>query len=223
MTFSIAARCTKTGQFGVALSSSSPCVASRCAYARAGVGAAVSQNITDPRLGPTMLDLLALGRTAEEALAGTVASTVHAPWRQLILIGQVGQPVIYTGEHALGIYGQALGKDCAAAGNLLAHSAVPAAMVDAFESTESSLAERLLAALRAAIQAGGEAGPVHAMGLKVVDQVSWPVIDLRIDWSDQPLADLERLWTVYQPQQDAYVTRALNPAESPSYGVPGDP
>lgn len=223
MTFSIAARCTQTGQFGVALSSSSPCVASRCAYARARVGAAVSQNITDPRLGEVMLDLLALGRTADEALAGAVASTEHAPWRQLILIGKQGKPVIYTGEHALGVYGQALGKDCAAAGNLLVHNAVPAAMVEAFETKAGSLAERLLAALQAALQAGGEAGPVHAMGLKVVDQVSWPVIDLRVDWSDNPLADMERLWAVYQPQQAAYVTRALNPADSPSYGVPGDP
>lgn len=223
MTFSIAARCTETGQFGVALSSSSPCVASRCAYARAGVGAAVSQNITDPRLGSIMLDLLAAGRSANEALAGAVASTEHAPWRQLILVGKQGKPVIYTGEHALGTYGQALGKDCAAAGNLLAHTGIPAAMVAAFESTQGLLAERLLAALQAALQAGGEAGPVHAMGLKVVDQVSWPVIDLRVDWSDDPLADLERLWAVYQPQQEPYVTRALNPADSPSYGVPGDP
>lgn len=223
MTFSIAARCTQTGQFGVALSSSSPCVASRCAYARAGVGAAVSQNITDPRLGPLMLDLLAAGRSANEALAGAVASTIHAPWRQLIVLGASGAPVIYTGEHALGVYGHYVGKDSAAAGNLLAHTGIPQAMVEAFETTSGSLAERLLAALSAAIAAGGEAGPVYAMGLKVVDQVDWPVIDLRVDWSDDPLADMKRLWDVYAPQQEAYVTRALNPAESPSYGVPGDP
>ncbi|GIR51209.1 MAG: hypothetical protein CM15mP60_2700 [Alphaproteobacteria bacterium] len=52
MTFSIVARCAKTGQFGMAVASSSPAVAARCAYARAGVGAAASQNVTDPRLGP---------------------------------------------------------------------------------------------------------------------------------------------------------------------------
>ncbi|CAA6802709.1 MAG: major pilin protein fimA, partial [uncultured Thiotrichaceae bacterium] len=80
MTFSIAARCPDSGQFGVAISSSSPCVASRCAFTRAGTGAALTQNITDPRLGPIMLDLLALGRSTEEAVAGAVGGTQHADW-----------------------------------------------------------------------------------------------------------------------------------------------
>lgn len=222
MTFSIAARCADTGQFGVAISSSSPCVASRCAFTRAGVGAALTQNITDPRLGSIMLDLLALGRSTEEAVSGAVGGTQHADWRQLILIGNEGVPVIHTGSQALGICGQQLGKDCAAAGNLLANAQVPAAMVAAFEGTTGVLADRLLAALVAAVDAGGEAGPVHSMGLQVADKVAWPVVDLRVDWSDNPLADMQRLWQEYQPQQAAYVTRALNPAASPSYGVPGD-
>ena len=223
MTFSIAARCPDTGQFGVAISSSSPCVASRCAYTRAGVGAALSQNITDPRLGPAMLDALGMGRTAVEAVRGAVAGTDHADWRQLILVGREGSPIIHTGSQALGICGQQVGRDCAAAGNLLAKKTVPMVMVEAFEAHSGVLAERLLAAMQAAFAAGGEAGPVHSIGLQVADKVSWPVIDLRVDWSDDPLGDLLRLWAVYQPQVDAYVTRALNPAESPSYGVPGDP
>lgn len=223
MTFSIAARCPDSGQFGVAISSSSPCVASRCAYTRAGVGAALSQNVTDPRLGPMLLDALQLGRTTQEAVAGAVAGTEHADWRQVLLVGRVGKPEIYTGAEALGICGQHIGTDCAAAGNLLAQSGVPEAMVAAFESERGALAERLLAALQAALAAGGEAGPVHSMGLQVAGDVSWPMIDLRVDWSDDPMADLLRLWAVYQPQVDAYVTRALDPSESPSYGVPGDP
>lgn len=222
MTFSIAARCPDSGQFGVAISSSSPCVASRCAFTRAGTGAALTQNITDPRLGPIMLDLLALGRSTEEAVAGAVGGTQHADWRQLILVGNAGAPVIYTGSQALGVCGQHIGNDCAAAGNLLANDQVPRAMVEAFEASTGTLAERLLAAMIAAVDAGGEAGPVHSMGLQVVDKVSWPVVDLRVDWSDEPLADIQRLWQEYQPQQDAYVTRALNPSASPSYGVPGD-
>lgn len=222
MTFSIAARCEQTGAFGVAISSSSPCVASRCAFTRAGVGAALSQNITDPRLGPQMLDLLANGRSSLEALAGTVAGTEHATWRQLLLIGKNGAPVIHTGGEALGICGQSLGEHCAAAGNLLANDTVPAAMVQAFEQASGALADRLLIALQAAVAAGGEAGPVHSMGLQVAHEVNWPVVDLRVDWSDDPMADMQRLWTEYAPQQEAYVTRALNPAQSPSYGVPGD-
>lgn len=222
MTFSIAARCPETGQFGVAISSSSPCVASRCAFTRAGIGAALSQNITDPRLGNVMLDALSIGRSSAEAVAGAVAGTQHADWRQLLLVGQQGEPVIHTGSQALGICGQKLGKDCASAGNLLANESVPEAMVDAFESQTGLLAERLLAALQAAIDAGGEAGPVHSMGLQVADTVPWPVVDLRVDWSDDPLADMLTLWEVYKPQVDAYVARGLNPDDSPSYGVPGD-
>lgn len=222
MTFSIAARCPETGQFGVAISSSSPCVASRCAFTRAGIGAALSQNITDPRLGPMMLEAMALGRSTQEAVAGAVAGTEHSDWRQLILVGNEGAPVIHTGSQALGICGQHIGQDCASAGNLLASEGVPKAMVEAFEASEGALAGRLLIALVAAIDAGGEAGPVHSMGIQVADKVAWPVVDLRVDWSDTPLEDMQQLWEVYQPQQDAYVTRALNPAESPSYGVPGD-
>lgn len=222
MTFSIAARCTETGQFGVAISSSSPCVASRCAFTRAGVGAALSQNITDPRFGNAMLDALAIGRNSAEAVAGAVAGTRHADWRQLLLVGQVGDPVIFTGTQALGICGQQLGTDCAAAGNLLANDTVPAAMVTAFEAHEGQLAERLIAALQAALAAGGEAGPVHSMGLQVAGNVAWPIIDLRVDWSEDPMADMLALWEVYKPQVDDYVTRGLNPDNSPSYGVPGD-
>lgn len=222
MTFSIAARCLETGQFGVAISSSSPCVASRCAFTRSGVGAALSQNITDPRLGDAMLDALAIGRSSAEAVAGAVGGTHHADWRQLLLVGQTGDPVIFTGTQALGICGQQLGTDCAAAGNLLANNAVPAAMVEAFEVHNGQLAERLLAALQAALAAGGEAGPVHSMGLQVAGEVPWPIIDLRVDWSEDPMVDTLTLWEVYKPQVDDYVTRGLNPDNSPSYGVPGD-
>ena len=76
MTFSIVARCAKTGQFGMAVASSSPAVAARCAYARAGVGAAASQNVTDPRLGPAALDRLAAGLDAEAALDAVIGGGV---------------------------------------------------------------------------------------------------------------------------------------------------
>ena len=59
-------------------------------------------------------------------------------------------------------------------------------------------------------------------GLLVVDKVTWPVTDLRVDWHDDPVSELARLWAVWQPQEAAYVQRALDPAAAPSYGVPGD-
>ena len=77
--------------------------------------------------------------------------------------------------------------------------------------------------MRAGLDAGGEAGPIHSAGLKLVDKVSWPVADLRVDWTDDcPVHGLAALWDLYKPQMDAYVSRALHPAGAPSYGVPGD-
>jgi len=96
-------------------------------------------------------------------------------------------------------------------------------MIKAFRASKGHLGDRLIAAMRGAVAAGGEEGPVHSAGMKLVDKVSWPVADLRVDWSDgDPIEDLAKLWEIYKPQLDAYVTRALNPAAAPSYGVPGD-
>jgi uncharacterized Ntn-hydrolase superfamily protein len=96
-------------------------------------------------------------------------------------------------------------------------------MVKAFVRVAGHLGDRLIAAMRAGLEAGGEAGPIRSAGLKLVDKVSWPVADLRVDWTEEcPIAGLASLWEVYKPQMDAYVIRALNPASAPSYGVPGD-
>lgn len=223
MTLSIAARCPQTAQLGVVIASSSICVASRCAFVRAGAGAALTQNVTDPRLGLRMLDLAWNGVAAEQAVAATVASTPHAAHRQLGLVDAQGNVAHHTGAKALGRLGAASGAGCVALGNLLANEQVPAAMVAGYAAASGALAERLLAALTAGLDAGGEQGPVRSAGLLVADEVTWPVVDLRMDWGDDPLAGLRELWAEYQPQLASYVTRALNPEEAPSYGVPGDP
>jgi uncharacterized Ntn-hydrolase superfamily protein len=96
-------------------------------------------------------------------------------------------------------------------------------MVNGFaELSDEGLGDRLVAALREGLRAGGEAGPVHSAGLLVVSDVPWPVTDLRIDWSEDPVAELNALWRLWRPQADAYRLRALDPAAAPSYGVPGD-
>lgn len=101
--------------------------------------------------------------------------------------------------------------------------AVPAAMVAAFAAApDDQIGDRFLAALEAGERAGGEEGAVHSCGMLVVDAVSWPVTDLRVDWADDPIAELDRIWAVWRPQADDYVTRALDPETAPSYGVPGD-
>jgi uncharacterized Ntn-hydrolase superfamily protein len=224
MTFSIVARCNTTGQFGVAISSSSPAVAARCAWARAGAGAVATQNVTSPMLGPRALDRLAGGDDATTALAAAIATDDFPDYRQLLVIDRSGATAIHSGTNALGVWSSATGKDCVAAGNLLASAVVPAVMIEAFEATSGALGDRLLAAMLAAVDAGGEAGPIHSAGLLIVHEQPWPYAELRCDWIDTgcPIAAVCRAWEVYAPQADQYVIRATNPVSAPSYGVPGD-
>ena len=223
MTFSLVARCAQTGMFGMAISSSSPAVAARCAYARAGVGAVASQNVTDPSLGPKTLDLMEQGASAEVAVSQITGEAAHIAYRQLLAIDGNGTTAIHSGQNVLGNWNEAQGRDVASGGNLLAHDGVPAAIVSAFEDATGHLGDRLVAAMRAGLVAGGEAGPVHSAGLMLVDKVSWPVADLRCDWTeDCPIEAVATAWNVYKPQLDDYVRRALDPSAAPSYGVPGD-
>jgi uncharacterized Ntn-hydrolase superfamily protein len=223
MTFSLVARCAETGMFGVAISSSSPAVAARCASARAGVGAVASQNVTDPRLGPRALRLLADGASADEAVAILARTSPHPEFRQLLVVDRQGGSAVHSGPGALGLWAEATGSDVAAGGNLLADPAVPRVMVDAFTAARGHLGDRLIAALLAGRDAGGEAVPVHSAGLLVVDRQDWPLVDLRVDWQDTcPIAELVALWHLWKPQMQDYVTRALDPAAAPAYGVPGD-
>jgi uncharacterized Ntn-hydrolase superfamily protein len=224
MTFSIAGRCERTNRFGVAISSSSPAVAARCAFARAGVGAACSQNITDPRLGDRLLDLLAGGASAPDALAQVVAESTNIAFRQLSVVDRAGATASYSGDFTLGTHATVNSHNVVAAGNLLADAEIPNLMVAAFDrSPDADLEERLLAGLHAGLAAGGEEGPVHSAGLLVVDQVEWPVTDLRVDWSDDPIGDLSKLWRLWRPLLSDYVVRALDPTSAPAYCVPGDP
>ena len=223
MTFSLVARCVETGMFGVAISSSSPAVAARCSYARAGVGAVASQNVTDPTLGPRTLDLMAQGASAQQAVAEIRRRGNHIEYRQVLAVDASGQSAIHSGPKSLGIWTEKKAPNVASGGNLLANEGIPDAIVDGFLTATGHLGDRLITAMRAGLAAGGEAGPVHSAGIKIVDKVSWPVVDLRCDWtSDCPIETVAAAWTVYKPQIDAYVQRALDPRVAPSYGVPGD-
>ncbi len=223
MTFSIAARCADTGMFGVAVSSSSPAVAARCAYVRNGVGAALSQNVTDPRLGDRILDLMALGASAANAVKVVSETSPNIQYRQLLAVDGAGRAAIFSGSNALGSVGEASGPDVASGGNLLAVDTIPRTIVEAFLASKGHLADRLLAAMQAAVDAGGEAGPIHSAGMKLAGDVTWPIVDLRVDWTeDCPIRELAHVWKVYAPQLDDYVTRALDPSKAPSYGVPGN-
>lgn len=221
MTFSIVAREPDASLFGVAIASSSPAVAARCSHARAGVGAVATQNITNPTLGPAVLDLLQRGRQADAAVKIALATEPYASYRQLIAIGPFGPAVVHSGSHVLDLHGQAIGKHAAAAGNELDSAAVPAAMVESFEQAQGHFGNRLLAALQAGMIAGGEAGSIHSAGLLIVRDISWPIVDLRVDWTDSdPIAALAAAWNVYAPQIEDYVNRAWRPTAAPTFNIP---
>lgn len=221
MTFSIAAT-DRHGRFGIAVSSSSPAVAARCAHLRDGVGAVSSQNITDPRLGALLLDRLQAGASAQEAVNDIVREAPSVDYRQLVVLDARGGSAVFSGAHTLGVFAEGHGDNSIAAGNMLADPAVPQALCDGFEAATGDLEQRLLAALTAGLDAGGEEGPVRSAGISVVSGHGWRDTDLRVDWHDDPVAELARLLEVWLPQREDYVVRGLNPASSVGYGVPGD-
>ena len=224
MTFSIIGRCARTGMFGVAITTSSIAVGSRCPHARAGAGAVATQNVTDPSYGPRILDLMAAGHIAEDALAMALEDQLHTEYRQITVIDKSGTSASHSGAMMLGTNSVSEDTDCVGAGNLLKSNGVPATMTDAFQRHAGvHLAERLLRALEAGRDAGGEEGPVHSASLIVVHDLPFPLVDLRCDWDDgDPIAALRRLWGTFEPQMLAYRTRAIDPTAAPSYGVAGD-
>ena len=223
MTFSIVGRCAETGQLGIAITSSSIAVGARCPWLRPGVGAVATQNITLPALGPQVLEHLEFGLTPAQALDRTLTRNGYSQFRQLSAIDHLGRTAHFTGSETLGTRHALTGEQCVAAGNLLANLAVVETLVHSFENSEGQLADRLLTALVAAMAVGGEAGPVHSAALVVVGELTWPIVDLRIDWADHdPVGQLAKLWKAYRPQMEDYIVRALDPAKAPSYGVTGE-
>ena len=225
MTFSITGHCRKTGMFGVAITTSSISVGSRCPHARAGVGAVATQNITDPHLATLVLNQMEGGLSAQEAINRVTKNQDFIDYRQLTAIDQSGSTAHFTGAHILGTHAIHEAVDCVAAGNLLSSSIVPKAMTAGFNlNPEAHLAERLILGLEAGITAGGETGPVHSAALIVADTMPFYLVDLRVDWDEKnPVGQLRKHWQAYAPQMQDYLNRAINPNAAPSYGVAGDP
>ncbi len=212
MTFSLAGRCARTGMLGTVIATSSIAVGSRCIHARAGVGVVLTQNRTDPRLGPRGLLLLAGGCSPGETVAALVASTPHAGWRQLAVLNHEGTGAHFSGGHILSKHAGVVGPDCVAAGNILRDPGVPAAMAQAFAAGAAlPLPDRLLAALEAGEGAGGEERPLRSAALLVVHGQDFAYADLRVDAADAPITALRRLWEEYAPEADDYVARAVEP------------
>jgi uncharacterized Ntn-hydrolase superfamily protein len=216
MTFSAVGMCRQTGMFGAAVTTSSIGVGSRCPFARAGVGAVLTQHRTDPRLGPRGLELLAAGHSAGQVIAALVQDNPTIGWRQLAVIDTQGETAYYHGARISSIHAAAQGDAVCAIGNILRSADVPQAMVEAFgQAPEAHLAVRLLRALEAGLAAGGEFKQVQSAAVLVVHEQPFPLVDLRVEFDPQPLTALRFLWERYRPQMELYVGRAIDPDSVP--------
>ena len=219
MTYSIAAKCPRTGMFGVAVTTSSIAVGSRCAFARAGVGAVLTQHRTDPRLGPRGLELLARGLTASEVIEALSKDDPTIGWRQLLVVDTAGHTAWFHGERVKSVHSAHRGANCVAAGNIIRNTEVTRAMVEACDADPMlPLPERLMRAMEAGYAAGSELKQVKSAALLVVDKQSFPYVDLRVDFDPRPLETLRWLWEIYEPSANIYVARAVDPDSVPGSG-----
>lgn len=216
MTFSLIGRCPRTGQMGAIAVSSRMAIGARTTHCAAGVGAVITQHRTDPRLGPRGLDLLRAGRSAQETIDALVATTPQIQWRQIAALDAAGTTAIYSGVRTRPEMSEVAAQDACAVGNNLVSARATPAMLLAFQADPTApLAERLVCAAEAGLAAGGEHTPAHSAHLLVTERHSFPLIDLRVDWHDQPVTELRALWLRFAPLMNDYVTRAIDPDSAP--------
>ncbi len=221
MTFSLLGRCPRTGQFGAVVTTSAVGVGARVPFAHAGIGAVLTQHRTDPRLGPLGLDLLSRGFTAQQTIDAIAAATPHRHWRQLAVLDAQGRTAHFDGANVRPAISVTHGRDCVGAGNILRNEDVAPAMVTSFEATlDLPLATRLVRAIQAGEDAGGETAAVVSASLLVVHTEPFPFVDLRVDAHETPLAELARLWALYEPTAEDYVRRAVDPDFAATYIAP---
>lgn len=202
-TYSIVARDEQTGELGAAVQSHWFSVGSIVAWARPGVGAVCTQSIAEPAYGPRLLDALEGGAAPRDALRALLDGDEAAPYRQVAVIGADGPPAVWTGPGCIAFAGHASGDAFSAQANMMASEAVWGAMAEAFTRSTGPLARRLLAALRAAEAAGGDARGKQSAAVVVVPAAgaAWQrTVDLRVEDHAEPLDELERLLTLH----DAY-------------------
>ena len=212
MTFSIVARCPKTGEYGVGIATYSPNVGVRCPVVVPQRGAASLQAVANPYLLPMARRLIESALSAEKIVTELLASDPYPQSRQILVVDVYGRAHAFTGEKNAVWAGHIVGDGYAVAGNVLAGEGVVKAMARAFEdSADESLAERLLRAVEAGRDAGGQPEGQNSSALVVYADHPFPVVDLRVDLHDQPEAELRRLWNWFSPMVPYYVQRAHKP------------
>ncbi|WP_219419317.1 DUF1028 domain-containing protein [Pseudonocardia nigra] len=241
MTFSVVARCPRTGELGVAVATAVPAVAPMCAFVGPRVGAVATQSWVNPYLGIDGLALLREGLRAQAVLDRVIAADPDAQERQLAVVDSGGGSAAFTGAACTGSSGHLTGPDHAAVGNMLRRPETLDVMVAALRhSAEEPLAERLVRALEAGDAAGGDKRGRQSAAVRVFGQEDYPAVDVRVDDHPAPVGELRRVWEVARRELLPFVammpTRAqpggrqdqrvvdfllLSPAERAARDAPG--
>jgi uncharacterized Ntn-hydrolase superfamily protein len=198
-TFSIVALDPDTGALGVAVQSKFLAVGSIVPWARAGVGAVATQAMANFNYGPRGLDLMSQGRSAQETVEAMISADEEREHRQLGVVDAEGRAATFTGSECFEWAGGVTGEHYAAQGNILVGRQTVEAMAKTFEGTSGDLTGRLLAALDAGQQAGGDSRGRQSSALLVVREGGGyggdndRVMDLRVDDHPEPIRELIRL------------------------------
>lgn len=217
MTFSIAAKCLETGMFGCAITTTNMACGSRAIFAKAGTGAVLSQSWSNPGLGPVGIQLLSEGKNAEETIKGIVKADRFPGWRQLAVVDRDGKTAVHHGDKITSIKSHATAPGAIAAGNGIVHERVSNGMIEGYlRNPKMHFGYRLLHALDGGVAAGGQAKQLHSAALLIVDDLAFPIVDLRVELDSDPLTKLRFLWEIYRPQIETYRLRAMDPGNAPS-------
>jgi len=201
-TYSIVAYDETTGELGVAVQSHWFSVGTVVPWAKAGVGAIATQSIAEPSYGPKGLALMEKGIPADEVLKSLLAKDSGENVRQIGMVDAKGNVGAHTGARCIRYAGHKIGKHYSVQANIMEKPTVPSAMSNAFENTKGDLAERMLAALEAAEQEGGDLRGKQSAALLVVSGTPtgdpWKdrIVDINIADHEDPLAELRRLLTI---------------------------
>jgi uncharacterized Ntn-hydrolase superfamily protein len=208
--------------FGVCVSSRFPAVGAVTTFARARVGAIVTQARANPLLACDGLDLLEAGYEAAEVLRALVASDHDPQRRQLIVVDAGCGVAVHTGASADHYRGHVSGLGVAAAGNLLVGEETLTSMLETYEAAwHEELPERLVRALEAGQEAGGDARGRQSAALRVVNTEPYPYLDLRVDDHAQPVTELRRVYEVAKVELLPFV-KALPTRERPEVKMGGE-
>lgn len=208
-TFSITARCKKTGMLGVAVSTARPSVGSLVPHVKPGIGAIATQARVNPYFGIDGIKYLEQGLTAEEVLEKLKAEDKEYHLRQVAIVDAQGNATAFTGDETVPWAGHIIGDQFAVAGNMLVGEDTIKAMAETYEANEGMyLPERLLAALIAGQQAGGDKRGKQSAALYVVDREEYAICDIRVDEHPDPTKELERIYRVCETDLFPYLQTA---------------